>query len=46
LRLLASLNELTNEDRLHAMEHLGASLEHFVSATAIDGWLNPKHGDG
>jgi DNA-binding MarR family transcriptional regulator len=40
LHLLASLKELTDQTQLDAIEHLGSSLEHFVSTTVHDGHLN------
>ncbi|HUB89674.1 MAG TPA: MarR family winged helix-turn-helix transcriptional regulator [Dyella sp.] len=39
LELLASLNDVTQPSRLNAIDHLGASLENFVSLAAGEGWL-------
>jgi DNA-binding MarR family transcriptional regulator len=39
LELLASLNDVTQPSQLNAIEHLGASLEQFVSLAAGEGWL-------
>lgn len=38
LGLLASLNDVTRPTQLNAIEHLGTSLEQFVSLAAGEGW--------
>jgi len=38
LELLASLNDITQPSQLSAIEHLGASLEQFVSLADAEGW--------
>lgn len=40
--LLASLSEFTGRTQLDAIEQLGASLEHFVSATLSEEWFGPQ----
>lgn len=39
VELLASLNDVTQPSQLNAIEHLGASLEQFVSLAIGEGWF-------
>ncbi|RUL66832.1 MarR family transcriptional regulator [Dyella dinghuensis] len=38
-KLLTTLNEIAQPSQLNAIEHLGASLESFVSLAAGEGWF-------
>jgi DNA-binding MarR family transcriptional regulator len=39
LELLTTLNDVARPSQLNAIEHLGASLEHFVSLATEEGWF-------
>jgi DNA-binding MarR family transcriptional regulator len=39
MELLTTLNDIARPSQLNAIEHLGASLEHFVSLAAGEGWF-------
>lgn len=39
LELLTTLNDVARPSQLNAIEHLGASLEHFVSLATGEGWF-------